>query len=106
MMILRIHRLPLMGLEGSAHRVVAERAGQSFIREGFADRTYQEDGSLLPRTEPNAVISSQEEIKKQVLRIAPNVDSICLHGDTPDCVTFAESIYRALVDAGFEVGAP
>ena len=69
-MLLRIHRLPLMGLASTAHLAIATRARQSFMREGFADRRYTEEGTLLPRTEPGAVITEPAEIRGQVLRIA------------------------------------
>lgn len=104
-MMLRVHRLPLMGLEATAHRAVAERAKQDFIREGFADRGYRRDGTLLPRTEPGAILQDAGQIQEQVLRLAPKVDSICLHGDTPDCLVFAEMVYRTLLNAGYGVGA-
>lgn len=105
MMLLRIHHLPLMGLEPTSHRVLAERSGQGFIREGFADRAYQEDGTLVPRDRPGAVLKDPKEVREQVIRIAPFVDSICLHGDTADCVEFAELVYETLIGEGFEVTA-
>ncbi len=104
MMLCRIHKLPLMGLETTAHRVLAERAGQPLIREGFADRAYNRDGTLVPRSLPGAVLSDSRQVKEQVIRLAPFADSICLHGDTEDCVEFAETVYSALVDQGYEVG--
>jgi UPF0271 protein len=104
-MLLRIHRLPLMGLEATAHRAIAGRARQHLLREGFADRRYNEDGTLRPRAEPGAVITEPDEVREQVLRIAPTVDSICLHGDTPDCLEFAELVVKTLRDAGYGVGA-
>lgn len=105
-MLLRMHHLPLMGLETTAHKVLAQRAKVLFFREGFADRAYNEDGTLVPRWEPGAVLTEAEEIRAQVLRLAPSVDSICLHGDTPDCLEFAELVFKTLVDNGYEVGAP
>jgi UPF0271 protein len=85
-------------------KVVQEMMSLTVINEGFADRQYREDGSLVPRSEPHAVLQDADEIKKQVLQIAPKVDSICLHGDTPHCLEFAEMVYKALRDAGYEVG--
>ncbi len=104
-MALRIVKLPLLGLPGTMHEPIARRAGVAFIREGFADRAYREDGTLVPRSESGAVLSEAKEVRAQVLRLANEVDSICLHGDTPDCVEFAEQIYATLVEAGFEVRA-
>lgn len=74
------------------------------IAEGFADRAYRPDGTLVPRSEPGAVLHDSDEIKYQVLHLAPKVDSICLHGDTPNCLEFAEMVYKTLVDHGYEVG--
>lgn len=94
----------LLGLPNTAHEVIARQAGATFIREGFADRAYRPDGTLLPRSEPGAVLEDPEEIKAQVLRLADQVDSICLHGDTPNCLEFAEMVYKTLIDHGYEVG--
>jgi len=97
----RRFRLPLMGLPGTPMEGIA---AAGFIREGFADRAYRPDGRLVPRSEAGAVLSSEVEVKRQTLALAERVDSICLHGDTPGCVGFAERVYATLVDAGFEVG--
>jgi UPF0271 protein len=74
------------------------------IREGFGDRAYLPDGRLVPRSEPAAVLHDAGEVQRQVLELARNVDSICLHGDTPDCLAFAELVRKSLEDAGYEVG--
>lgn len=92
-------RLPVMIL-GS----FALQEGIQCIREGFADRAYLADGRLMPRSEPGAVLVDPRQIQHQVLRIAPEVDSICLHGDTPNALELAELVFRTLVDAGYEVG--
>jgi UPF0271 protein len=104
-MLLRIHKLPLMGLEATSHSVLAERAGQPLIREGFADRAYTNEGTLVPRSQPGALLAEPLQVQQQVLRLAPHVDSICLHGDTPDCVEFAELVYKTLVDEGYQIAA-
>lgn len=75
------------------------------ISEGFADRTYLPDGRLMPRSQPGAVLHDPDLISAQVLKLAPRVDSICLHGDTPNALEFAERVYKTLVDHGYEVGA-
>jgi UPF0271 protein len=103
-MLLRMYRLPLMGLEGTAHEEIAKRAEVLLLREGFADRAYRDDGTLEPRSEPGAVYEDLNLVREQVLRLAPKVDSICLHGDTPDALDFAELVKKTLVDAGYEVG--
>jgi 5-oxoprolinase (ATP-hydrolysing) subunit A len=97
-------RLPLMALPGTALARVAALADVPLIREGFADRAYLPDGTLMPRTQPGAVYEDSDTVRSQVLRLAGEVDSICIHGDTPDCLEFAELVFRTLMDAGFEVG--
>jgi UPF0271 protein len=104
-MLLRVHGLPLMGLPGTAHEELAARAGQPFIREGFVDRRYQPDGRLMPRSSPGAVLSDEQEIRDQVLRLLPSVDSFCLHGDTEGCVEIAALVTGTLIEAGVEVRA-
>ncbi len=102
-MLLRIYRLPLLGMPGTAHEALTKRAKQSFIAEGFADRAYSADGRLLPRSEPGAVIHDRAEIKDQVLRLAETVDSICIHGDTEGCVDIAAWVSESLKQAGYLV---
>jgi UPF0271 protein len=104
-MALRINKVPIMGLPGTMHLPIGERAHVAFIKEGFADRAYLENGLLMPRSEPGAVLTNRIKIAAQVIRLANECDSICLHGDTPDCLEFAELIYKTLVDEGFEVKA-
>lgn len=84
---------------------IGDYQDRPIIAEGFADRAYQPDGTLVPRTEPGAVLEDPEQIKEQVLRLAPEVDSICLHGDTPGCLEFAQMVRKTLEDAGYEVAA-
>ena len=104
MMLLRVYRLPLMGLDRTSHAEIARRAGKGFIREGFADRLYRDNGTLMPRERPGAVLKDPDRVAAQTLRLAPGVDSICLHGDGPDCLAFAERIRKTLEDGGYEVG--
>ena len=104
-LLLRMHHLPLMGLDATAHKEIAVRAGQEIFKEGFGDRAYKADGTLVPRSDLNAVHSDSALIREQVLNLAPVVDSICLHGDTPHCLEFAEMVFKTLVDAGYGVGA-
>lgn len=78
--------------------------GIEVISEGFADRRYSLEGTLVPRAESGAILEDPEEIRRQVIEIAPKVDSICLHGDTPGCLEFAGLVRKTLRDAGYEVG--
>jgi UPF0271 protein len=104
-MLLRIHRLALMGLAGTAHEEIAKRSEVFLFHEGFADRAYNDNGTLVPRGEPGAVLVDPKLVEAQVLRIAPTVNSICLHGDTPNALEFAELVTKTLKDANYEVGA-
>ncbi len=101
--LLRRFGLPLLGLPGGEHEGVARRAGVRFAREGFADRRLLPNGMLAPRSEPGAVLTDPSAVCRNALDLAPQVDSICLHGDTPDCVGLAGAVRRALEEAGFEV---
>lgn len=104
-MLLRVYKLDLMGLSGTAHEMVAKRSNRRLIREGFADRAYRSDGTLVPRSEDGAVLAEPKSIKAQVLDLAPKVDSICIHGDTPGCLEFAEMVYGTLKNEGYRVAA-
>ncbi len=94
-------RLPLMGLPNSE----MECAGAGlveYIREGFADRRYKADGSLVPRDEPDAMIEDADEAADQVERLMTQygVRSICVHGDDPDAVSFVLSLRQVLTTRG------
>jgi UPF0271 protein len=94
--------LPVVGLPGSAlEAACADRV--KFVAEGFADRRYRPDGSLVPRTEPDAFVDSTEEAVKQIewLINDRHVQTICVHGDNPDAVAFTTAVREALLSRGF-----
>ncbi|MGO4105913.1 LamB/YcsF family protein [Leifsonia sp. YAF41] len=109
--------LPLMVLPNSEIARVASDAGLRVVTEAFADRAYNADGSLVSRTLPGAVLHSVDAVIEQVLRIAidrqvraidgtlidVSVDSLCLHGDTPEAVSLAGAIRTALLGAGVSI---
>jgi UPF0271 protein len=97
--------LPLMGFPGSIHVFTARSAGVELIKEGFIDRGHEEDGTLIDRSKPGAVLSDEKEILDQARRLAHDVDSLCVHGDTPGCLEMAKMVRAALEDDGFEVRA-
>jgi len=103
--VLSITRTPLMGMPGTAHSEIAWLSEVKFLREGFADRGYAPDGTLLPRSHPDAVLTDLEQIRAQVVRLAREVDTICIHGDTPNCVDIAWMVRVTLEKSGFEVRA-
>jgi UPF0271 protein len=112
-------RLILFGLAGSHLIAVAEACGLPVVSEVFADRTYQEDGSLTPRSQPNALITDENAAVAQVLRmvregrvratdgndVAIKADTVCLHGDGAHPVEFARRLRQALTAAGIEIKA-
>jgi len=97
--------LPLLGLPGSAIQSAAEDAGVGFWREGFIDRAYRDDGSLVPRSEPGAVITDPGLAAERSLAMVRSgrVDSLCVHGDSQHAVAMAEAVLGALEGAGIEV---
>jgi UPF0271 protein len=115
--------LILFGLAGSELIAAGQRAGLRTAREGFADRSYRPDGTLVPRQEAGAVIEDVEAVVKAALamardraviasngsRVPLEVDTICLHGDTPGAAMLASRVRQALTEAGVSVlpvGAP
>jgi len=97
--------LILFGLPGSQLIAAGEAAGLRTAREAFADRAYRPDGTLLPRTEPGAVIHDPAQVLERAIVMArdPNVDTICVHGDTPGAADLAARIRAALVAASIDV---
>lgn len=106
--------LILLGLSGSKLVAAAKKVGLRAAKEVFADRAYEEDGSLVARSKPGAMITDENEAIARVVsmvterkvkaitgkEIAIEADSICLHGDSPKAVLFAEKISAALKAAG------
>jgi len=100
--------LAILGLFGSPFQEITESYGFKFIKEGFLDRQYQEDGRLMPRKEKGAVLNSIEDSVNQFISIAkkrvvktPNgkqipmkVDSLCIHGDNPLAENILKSIHQ------------
>jgi 5-oxoprolinase (ATP-hydrolysing) subunit A len=97
-----LFNLPLMGLPNSRVEALS-RSG--FIPEGFADRRYRPDGSLVPRSEPDAFVHDPAEAVKQALWLAKEggVRTLCLHGDNPQAVAFVRALRAALTAAGFTI---
>lgn len=112
-------RLVLFGLAGSELVRAGEKAGLKVASEVFADRTYQADGSLTPRSRPNAMIRDAGTAIAQVKRmveegkvrsvegtdVAVTADTLCIHGDEPGALEFARRIRAALADGGIIVAA-
>ncbi len=102
---------------GSALELAARAAGLRVAREGFADRAYQADGSLVPRNAPGAVIHDPEKAAARAIRMARQgevetidggiiplrIDTLCVHGDTPGAPAIAAQLRAALEDAGIVI---
>lgn len=102
---------------GSTLDLAAQEAGLSVAREVFADRAYEEDGSLVSRHKEGAMITDEGLAINRVLRMIKEgkveavtgndiniqVDSVCVHGDNAHAPAFVQSLRRALGEAGIEV---
>jgi UPF0271 protein len=96
--------VPLMGQPGTRLESLADAARLRYIREGFPDRGYRDDGRLVPRGEPGALLEGVEAVVEQALRLAgQGFDSLCLHGDSAEAVARAVAIRSALDRAGIAV---
>lgn len=95
--------LPVVGLPDSALATAAARHGLRFVPEGFADRRYKPDGSLVPRTDPDPFVHAPAEAVRQVewLVREKGVRTVCVHGDNPDAVAFTRAVREGLLAAGF-----
>lgn len=97
--------LPLLGLPGAASLRIAADDGLPVVAEGFADRAYTPDGTLLPRDRPGAVLHDPSDVAAQALRLVGQVASLCVHGDSPGALDLARAVRRALEVAGHDVVA-
>ena len=111
--------LVMFGLPNSPMIDAGKAAGLKVAAEGFADRAYQPDGSLTPRSRPGAVIHDPAAVVTRAVRmategivltpegkeIALSIDTICVHGDTPGAAELTKRIRDALTTAGVDVRA-
>jgi UPF0271 protein len=105
--------LPVLALPGSELLRAADAAGLGGVAEGFADRAYRHDGSLVPRGDPGALLEGAEAIAARAVAFAGgeivdaagaplrvSVRSLCLHGDSPGAVAAAAAVRAGLERAG------
>ena len=111
--------LILLGLSGSKMQLAAKNVGLKFAREVFADRAYEEDGSLVARSKPGAVITDEAKSIAQVIsmvrdgkvttitgkEIAMQADSVCVHGDGVKAVEFVKKIGEAFKAENIKITA-
>ena len=100
------------GLPGGRPLALAADAGLATIAEAFADRGYTPEGTLVPRSQPGALLPGTDAVVDRAVRLARDgvivavdgtelevrADSLCLHGDTPEAVANAQAVARALAD--------
>ena len=111
--------LPVLGLAGSVFFEEAGRLGLRTVAEAFADRAYRPDGQLLSRREAGAVLHDPNEIAERVLSmvtagqvtavdgsvISIEVESVCVHGDSPGAVQIATTVADRLHAGGISLAA-
>jgi 5-oxoprolinase (ATP-hydrolysing) subunit A len=110
----------LYALSGSRMMALAAAQGVKAIAEVFADRGYENDGTLSPRDAPGGMIEDAEKSVAQALamveegvvvsrhgaRVAVSADTMCLHGDQPGAVAFARALRQAFAARGLGFAAP
>ncbi len=95
--------LPLLGPPRSRSLELAAESGLPTVHEGFADRAYTPDGRLVPRSEPGAVLDEPGDVAAQAVTLMGDVDSICVHSDSPGALALARAVRAALEEAGARV---
>jgi len=110
----------LYALSESRNFQLAKRAKIPVAGEVFGDRGYSDDGTLAPRDKPGGMIEDPQQSVQQVLgmieggyvtslsgrRVPVAADTLCLHGDQPGAVTFAQTLRRVFTEKGITVAAP
>jgi UPF0271 protein len=111
--------LILLGLSGSMLLEAAKAKGLPYASEVFADRAYEEDGSLVARTKEGAVIKDEDEAVNRVIRMVTQgtveaitgkvvpikADSVCVHGDNEKALAFVMKIRASLESSGVKISA-
>ncbi|MEN4477170.1 5-oxoprolinase subunit PxpA [Mycolicibacterium cosmeticum] len=111
--------LPVLGLAGSAFFAAAAELGLRTVPEAFADRAYRADGQLVSRRLPNAVLHDPARIAERVASMVQRgqvtavdgstipitVESVCVHGDSPDAVRIAQAVRDRLSEDGTALAA-
>lgn len=96
--------VPLLGLPRSRSLALAASRGIAVYREGFADRAYTPDGRLVPRSQEGAVLDDPDDVAAQAVRLLDHeIDSICVHSDSPGADVLVHRVRKALGGAGISV---
>ena len=109
--------LILLGLSGSEMLKSAKKIGLPYAAEVFADRAYEDDGTLVARSKPGAMIEDEDEAVRRVIGMIKNHTvktisgkeieispaSVCVHGDSEKALLFVKKIREALISEGIEI---
>jgi len=109
--------LTLLGLPSSEMSRAAEDGSIRFANEAFVDRAYASDGTLVPRTEPNAVLHDADDAVRRAITLVSdgrlaaadgtelhiNAQSLCVHGDNPDSAAMMRQLRTRLEKAGVRI---
>ena len=109
--------LIFVGFAKTALEQASKQLGLRFAMEAYADRTYEDDGMLTPRSEPDSVITDPQLATRHVLRmleegalisrsgkrIKTEIHSFCIHGDEPSAPSVAKAVKAGMQNAGFSV---
>ena len=110
-------QLCIVGLASGKLLAAAREREMPVLQEAFADRRYAPDGTLLPRSDPRALIYDAQEALEQCLQIITrqcvntvdgslyplHADTLCLHGDSPAALVFAQHLHAGLQAEGIEI---
>ncbi len=115
----KLASLPVLGLPGSVILALAGDAGLPVAREFFADRGYAADGTLVPRSEPTALVTQPAQVAERVGLLVDSgtvvavdgstvdvpADSICVHGDTSGALDLARAVATVLAEHDIGIAA-
>lgn len=98
-------RVAIVGLPNSSIQQAVVDAKLQFVVEGFVDRAYLETGRLVPREDSSALLVDHSLMAQQAIDRLGEVDSLCIHGDTPNAVDAARAVRSALQHHGVSIRA-
>lgn len=111
--------LLLFALAGSELVTSGTTAGLTVVQEAFADRAYQSDGTLVPRSQPHALLQTEQQVRRQLReilngsvtsmdgrRVPLQADTLCVHMDSPQAVEFLRLIRQEITAAGIRIAKP
>jgi 5-oxoprolinase (ATP-hydrolysing) subunit A len=111
--------LQLFALAGSELVKSGKTAGLTVVQEAFADRAYQSDGTLAPRSQPHALLQTEQQVRRQLREILNGsvtsidgqqiplqADTLCVHMDSPHAVEFLRLIRQEITATGIRIAKP